>query len=111
MNPYQPGQTFAADVAYAINHSLDLPRLRSVVGEHVAAAVRDERIAQAEHILLGGSGGRLFAVISVANSGGSSRARETVLLAKDLGATTLGITGSLTGALARQADRVVHCAV
>jgi glucosamine--fructose-6-phosphate aminotransferase (isomerizing) len=145
MNPYQPGQTFAADVAYAINHSLDLPRLRSVVGEHVAAAVRDERIAQAEHILIGGSGDSLFAalsvapafrrwtgiateaktamelaryetalltprdlVISVSNSGSSSRARETVLLAKDRGATTLGITGSLTGALARQADRVVH---
>jgi glutamine---fructose-6-phosphate transaminase (isomerizing) len=145
MNPYQPGQTFAADVAYAINHSLDLPRLRSVVGEHVAEAVRDERIVQAEHILIGGSGDSLFAalsvapafrrwtgiateaktamelaryetalltprdlVISVSNSGSSSRARETVLLAKDRGATTLGITGSLTGALARQADRVVH---
>ena len=47
-------------------------------------------------------------VISISNSGSSSRARETVLLAKDRGATTLGITGSLTGALARQADRVVH---
>jgi glutamine---fructose-6-phosphate transaminase (isomerizing) len=145
MNPYQPGQTFAADVAYAINHSLDLPRLRSVVGEHVAAAVRDERIVQSERILIGGSGDSLFAalsvapafrrwtgiateaktamelaryetalltprdlVISVSNSGSSSRARETVLLAKDRGAVTLGITGSLTGALARQADRVVH---
>jgi glucosamine--fructose-6-phosphate aminotransferase (isomerizing) len=145
MNPYQPGQTFAADVAYAVNHSLDLPRLRSVVGEHVAAAVRDERIVQSEHILIGGSGDSLFAalgvapafrrwtgiateaktamelaryetalltprdlVISISNSGSSSRARETVLLAKDRGATTLGITGSLTGALARQADLVVH---
>jgi glucosamine--fructose-6-phosphate aminotransferase (isomerizing) len=145
MNPYKPGQTFAADVAYAVNHSLDLPRLRSVVGEHVAAAVRDERIVRSEHILIGGSGDSLFAalsvapafrrwtgiateaktamelaryetalltprdlVISVSNSGSSSRARETVLLAKDRGATTLGITGSLTGALARQADLVVH---
>jgi glutamine---fructose-6-phosphate transaminase (isomerizing) len=145
MNPYQPGQTFAADVAYAVNHSLDLPRLRSVVGEHVAAAVRDERIVQSERILIGGSGDSLFAalgvapafrrwtgiateaktamelaryetalltprdlVISISNSGSSSRARETVLLAKDRGATTLGITGSLTGALARQADLVVH---
>jgi glucosamine--fructose-6-phosphate aminotransferase (isomerizing) len=145
MNPYQPGQTFASDVAYAINHSLDLPRLRSVVGEHVAAAVRDERIARSERILIGGSGDSLFAalsvapafkrltgiateaktamelaryetalltprdlVISVSNSGSSSRARETVLLAKDRGATTLGVTGSLTGALARQADLVVH---
>ncbi len=145
MNPYKPGQTFASDVAYAVDHSLDLPRLRSVVGEHVAAAVRDERIVQSEHILIGGSGDSLFAalgvapafrrwtgiateaktamelaryetalltprdlVISISNSGSSSRARETVLLAKDRGATTLGITGSLTGALARQADRVVH---
>jgi glucosamine--fructose-6-phosphate aminotransferase (isomerizing) len=145
MNPYKPGQTFASDVAYAVNHSLDLPRLRSVVGEHVAAAVREERIVQSEHILIGGSGDSLFAalsvapafrrwtgiateaktamelaryetalltprdlVISVSNSGSSSRARETVLLAKDRGATTLGITGSLTGALARQADLVVH---
>jgi glutamine---fructose-6-phosphate transaminase (isomerizing) len=137
MNPYKPGQTFASDVAYAVNHSLDLPRLRSVVGEHVAAAVRDERIVRSGHILIGGSGvAPAFRrwtgiateartamelaryetalltprdlVISVSNSGSSSRARETVLLAKDRGATTLGITGSLTGALARQADLVVH---
>jgi glucosamine--fructose-6-phosphate aminotransferase (isomerizing) len=47
-------------------------------------------------------------VISISNSGSSSRARETVLLAKDRGALTLGVTGSLTGALARQADLVVH---
>src|ERR1700677_2665882 len=145
MNPYQPGQTFSADVAYAVNHSLDLPRLRSVVGEHVAAAVRDERIVQSEHILIGGSGDSLFAalsvapafrrwtgiateaktaielaryetalltprdlVISVSNSGSSSRAREIVLLAKDRGAPTLALTGSISGAFARQADRVVH---
>jgi len=145
MSAYKPGQTFAPDVAYAINHSLDLPRLRSVVGEHVAAAVRDERIVRSERILIGGSGDSLFAalsvapafrrwtgiateaktamelaryetalltprdlVISVSNSGSSSRARETVLLAKDRGATTLGVTGSPTGALARQADLLVH---
>src|SRR6266404_5344246 len=145
MSAYKPGQTFAPDVAYAINHSLDLPRLRSVVGEHVAAAVRDERVARAERILIGGSGDSWFAamsvapafrrwtgilteaktamelaryetplltprdlVISVSNSGSSSRARESVLLAKDRGATTLGVTGSLSGALARQADLVVH---
>jgi glucosamine--fructose-6-phosphate aminotransferase (isomerizing) len=145
MSAYKPGQTFAPDVAYAIIHSLDLPRLRSVVGEHVAAAVRDERIVRSERILIGGSGDSLFAalsvapafrrwtgiateaktamelaryetalltprdlVISVSNSGSSSRARETVLLAKDRGATTLGVTGSLTGALARQADLLVH---
>jgi glucosamine--fructose-6-phosphate aminotransferase (isomerizing) len=145
MSAYQPGQTFAADVAYAVEHSLDLPRLRQVVGEHVAAAVRDERVLNAKRILIGGSGDSWFAalsvapafrrwtgilteaktamelsryetalltkqdlVISVSNSGSSSRARETVLLAKDRGATTLGITGSLSGALAQQADRVVH---
>src|ERR1700676_3386088 len=145
MSAYKPGQTFAADVAYAINHSLDLPRLRSVVGEHVAAAMRDERVARAERILIGGSGDSWFAalsvapafrrytgiateaktamelaryetplltplalVISVSHSGSSSPARESVLLAKDRGATTLGVTGSLSGALARQADLVVH---
>jgi glucosamine--fructose-6-phosphate aminotransferase (isomerizing) len=47
-------------------------------------------------------------VVSVSNSGSSSRARECVLLAKDRGAPTLGVTGSLTGALARQADLLVH---
>ena len=145
MNPYTPGQTFASDIDYAVDHSLDLPRLRSVVGKHVAAAMLDDRITQAERILIGGSGDSLFGAISVApafrrwtgipteaktaielaryetalltprdlvigisNSGSSSRARETVLLAKDRGATTLGITGSLTGALAQQADLVVH---
>jgi glucosamine--fructose-6-phosphate aminotransferase (isomerizing) len=47
-------------------------------------------------------------VISISNSGSSSRAREVALLAADRGAPTLGITGSLTGALARQADLIVH---
>ena len=47
-------------------------------------------------------------VISVSNSGSSSRAREAVLMAKDRGAPTLGVTGSLTGPLAQQADRVLH---
>jgi glucosamine--fructose-6-phosphate aminotransferase (isomerizing) len=47
-------------------------------------------------------------VVSISNSGSSSRARETVLLAADRGVPTLGITGSLTGALARQADLIVH---
>jgi glutamine---fructose-6-phosphate transaminase (isomerizing) len=145
ISAYKSGQTFAADVADAIEHSLDLPRLRSVVGEHVATAVLDQRIAQSQRILIGGSGDSLFAalsvapafrrwtgilteaktamelaryetalltardlVISVSNSGSSSRARESVVLAKDRGATTLGVTGSLTGALARQADLVVH---
>jgi glucosamine--fructose-6-phosphate aminotransferase (isomerizing) len=145
MNLYKPNQTFSADVAYAIEHSLRLPRLRSVVGECVAAAVLDERIVQSQRILIGGSGDSLFAalsaapafrrwtgllteaktaielaryetalltprdlVISVSNSGSSSRAREIVLLAKDRGAPTLAVTGSISGAFARQADRVVH---
>jgi glucosamine--fructose-6-phosphate aminotransferase (isomerizing) len=145
MSSYKPGQTFASDIAYGIDHSLDMARLRSVVAEHVAAAMLDDRIIRSERILIGGSGDSLFAalsvapafrrwtgipteaktaielaryetalltprdlVISVSNSGSSSRARETVLLAKDRGATTLGVTGSLTGALARQADLVVH---
>ena len=47
-------------------------------------------------------------VISISNSGSSSRAREVALLAADRGAPTLGITGSLGGALARQANFVVH---
>jgi glucosamine--fructose-6-phosphate aminotransferase (isomerizing) len=47
-------------------------------------------------------------VVGVSNSGSSSRAREAILLAKDRGSPTLGITGSMTGPLAAQADRVVH---
>jgi glucosamine--fructose-6-phosphate aminotransferase (isomerizing) len=47
-------------------------------------------------------------VISISNSGSSSRAREVVLLAKDRGALTLGVTGSMTGELARNAARVIH---
>jgi glucosamine--fructose-6-phosphate aminotransferase (isomerizing) len=145
MHPFQPGQTFTADIALAVTRSVDLPTLRRVVNEHVAAAVRDPRVVGAKRIVMGGSGDSLFAAISVAhafrrwtglpteartamelaryesallgpddlvisisNSGSSSRAREVVLLAKDRGAPTLGVTGSLTGALARQADLVVH---
>lgn len=47
-------------------------------------------------------------VVSISNSGSSSRARETVLLAKHRGVPTVGVTGSLTGPLARQADLLVH---
>jgi glucosamine--fructose-6-phosphate aminotransferase (isomerizing) len=145
MHPFEPNQSFAADVALAVERSVDMPNLRRVVGEHVAAAVRDRRVKQATRILMGGSGDSWFAalsaapawqrwtgirtqahtaielaryesvlldahdlVISISNSGSSSRARETVLLAKDRGAPTLGITGSLTGALAQQADLIVH---
>jgi glutamine---fructose-6-phosphate transaminase (isomerizing) len=145
MHPFQPGQTFAADITLAVQRSVDLPTLRRVVGEHVAAAIRDPRVSNAQRIVMGGSGDSMFAavalaqvfrrwtglpvegrsaielaryeapllgpkdlVISISNSGSSSRAREVVLLAKDRGAPTLGVTGSMTGALARQADFVVH---
>ena len=47
-------------------------------------------------------------VISISNSGSSSRAREVVLLARERGAMTLGVTGSMTGELARNAAHVVH---
>jgi glucosamine--fructose-6-phosphate aminotransferase (isomerizing) len=145
MKPFEPDQTFAADVALAVRRSVDLPKLRRVVGEHVMAAVSDSRVSQAGRILMGGSGDSWFAalgvapawqrwtglrteartamefaryetmlldaddlVISISNSGSSARARETVLLAKDRGVPTLGITGSLNGELARQADLIVH---
>jgi glucosamine--fructose-6-phosphate aminotransferase (isomerizing) len=145
MKPFEPNQTFAADVALAVKRSVDLPNLRRVVAEHVLAAVSDARVARAGRILMGGSGDSWFAalsvapawqrwtglrteahtamefaryetalldthdlVISISNSGSSARARETVLLAKDRGVPTLGITGSLSGALAQQADLIVH---
>src|SRR5580692_9263714 len=47
-------------------------------------------------------------VVSISNSGSSARAREVVQLARDRGAMTLGVTGSLTGELARNAARVIH---
>jgi len=145
MHPFPPGQTFAADIALAVERSVDLPTLRRVVSEHVAAAVCDPRVANARRIVMGGSGDSLFGalslapafkrwtglpseartaielaryetpllgpqdlVISISNSGSSSRAREVVLLAKDRHCPTLGVTGSLTGALAKQADLIVH---
>jgi glucosamine--fructose-6-phosphate aminotransferase (isomerizing) len=145
MYPFDPDQTFAGDIEIAVARSVDLPSLRKVVGEHVATAVLDPRVAQATRIMMCGSGDSWFAalgvahafrrwtgirteartamelaryesmllgaddlVISISNSGSSSRARESVLLARDRGAPTLGVTGSLTGALARQADLLVH---
>ena len=47
-------------------------------------------------------------IISISNSGSSSRAREVVLLAKERGAMTVGVTGSMSGELARNARHVVH---
>jgi glucosamine--fructose-6-phosphate aminotransferase (isomerizing) len=145
MHPFPDGQTFAADIARAVGESVDLPHLRRVVGDHVAQAVADPRVAEARRIVLTGSGDSLFAaialahafrrwtglpaegrtameqaryhstllnhedlVISISNSGSSSRAREVVLLAKDRGAMTVGVTGSMTGELARNAARVIH---
>jgi glucosamine--fructose-6-phosphate aminotransferase (isomerizing) len=145
MHPFEPGKTFAADIALAVARSVNLPTLRRVVADGVARAVQDPRVEQAARIFMGGSGDSLFAavglahvfrrwtgiateartamelaryqsallgardlVISISNSGSSSRARETVLLARDRGATTVGVTGSMSGELARQADLVIH---
>jgi glucosamine--fructose-6-phosphate aminotransferase (isomerizing) len=145
MHPFLPGQTFAADVTKAAADSVNLPNLRRVVSEHVAQAVADDRVGNAQRIVLTGSGDSLFAaiglahafrrwtgiategraameqaryhstllgpedlVVSISNSGSSSRAREVVQLAKDRGAMTLGVTGSLSGELARNAARVIH---
>lgn len=47
-------------------------------------------------------------LVAVSNSGNSSRTRESLVLAKDRGIPTLGITGSLDGALAKLAERVIH---
>jgi glutamine---fructose-6-phosphate transaminase (isomerizing) len=145
MQPFADGQTFAPDFERAVIESVRLPVLKATVAEHVARAVSDSRVQQAQRILMGGSGDSLFAalsvvhafrrwtglpvearsamelaryempligpqdlVVSISNSGSSSRAREVALLATDRGAPTLGITGSLTGALARQANLIVH---
>jgi glucosamine--fructose-6-phosphate aminotransferase (isomerizing) len=138
-------EIYAPDIRIAMEQSLDFPTLRRVVHGHVAQAVADPRIANAQRIVIGGSGDSWFSalsvapafrrwtgivteartaaelaryeapllgpsdlVISVSNSGSSSRAREAVLLAKSCGCPTLGVTGSLTGPLAQQADRIIH---
>ena len=138
-------EIYAPDIRIAMEKSLDFPTLRRVVHAHVAEAVADPRIANAQRIVIGGSGDSWFSalsvtpafrrwtgivteartaaelaryeapllgpsdlVISVSNSGSSSRAREAVLLAKSRGCPTLGVTGSLTGPLAQQADRIIH---
>jgi glucosamine--fructose-6-phosphate aminotransferase (isomerizing) len=48
------------------------------------------------------------AVLGVSNSGGSSRTRETITLARERGALTVAVVGSRTGPLAGLADRVLH---
>ena len=47
-------------------------------------------------------------VIGVSNSGSSSRTRETVLLSRDRGVRTLGVTGSVNGPLASLSQEVLH---
>jgi glutamine---fructose-6-phosphate transaminase (isomerizing) len=47
-------------------------------------------------------------LIAVSNSGHSSRTRETVLLARERGGLTVGVTGSRAGPLVELADRVLH---
>lgn len=47
-------------------------------------------------------------LVAVSNSGGSSRTREAVALARDRGVPVLGVTGSLDGPLAAMVDRTVH---
>ncbi|WP_157937710.1 SIS domain-containing protein [Oceaniglobus roseus] len=47
-------------------------------------------------------------IVSISNSGSSSRARECVALAKSAGLVTIGITGTMEGRLAKSADAVVH---
>ncbi len=47
-------------------------------------------------------------IVSISNSGSSSRAREVVVLANERGAMTVGVTGSMTGELARNAQHVIH---
>jgi glucosamine--fructose-6-phosphate aminotransferase (isomerizing) len=47
-------------------------------------------------------------IVSISNSGSSSRAREVVVLANERGAMTVGVTGSMSGELARNAKHVIH---
>ncbi|MEM1049918.1 MAG: SIS domain-containing protein, partial [Pseudomonadota bacterium] len=47
-------------------------------------------------------------LIAVSNSGGSTRTRESVAIAKALGIPSIGIVGSLDGPLAETADIVLH---
>ncbi len=47
-------------------------------------------------------------LVAISNSGGSSRTREAVALARDRGIPVLGVTGSLDGPLAAMVDATVH---
>ncbi|HEV8307814.1 MAG TPA: SIS domain-containing protein [Methylomirabilota bacterium] len=47
-------------------------------------------------------------VLAISNSGGSTRTRETVILARSRGNPTVSLTGSATGGLADLTDLVIH---
>lgn len=47
-------------------------------------------------------------LVAISNSGGSSRTREAVALARDRGIPVLGVTGSLDGPLAAMVDATLH---
>jgi glucosamine--fructose-6-phosphate aminotransferase (isomerizing) len=47
-------------------------------------------------------------VLGISNSGGSTRTRECLTLARERGALTVAVVGSRTGPLAGLADRVIH---
>jgi glutamine---fructose-6-phosphate transaminase (isomerizing) len=80
-----------------------LPALRRWSG-HSAQVLTSLELARYEVPLLSSED----IVVGVSNAGSSSRTRETVLLAKERGALTVGVTGSSTGPLAGLADRVLH---
>jgi glucosamine 6-phosphate synthetase-like amidotransferase/phosphosugar isomerase protein len=58
--PYTP------DIQIAMEQSLDFANLRRVVHAHVAEALADHRIANAQRIVIGGSGDSWFSALSVA---------------------------------------------
>lgn len=79
------------------------PAMRAWSGEEFRAftaidAARYEMPANADDAIL----------IAVSNSGGSTRTRESVAIAKALGIPSIGIVGSLDGPLAKTADIVLH---
>ena len=47
-------------------------------------------------------------VLGISNSGGSTRTRESLTLARERGALTVAVVGNRSGPLAGLAERVVH---
>jgi glucosamine--fructose-6-phosphate aminotransferase (isomerizing) len=80
-----------------------LPALRRWSGRP-AEVLSSIELARYEAPLLTGDD----VVLAVSNSGNSSRTREAILMARERGALTVGVTGSRTGPLAALADRVLH---